>query len=283
VTELASLQRAFQRHIDRPGHAMEGAVLATARAGAARRLGVYADAYRLRLVEALAKDYPALRGLLGEAGFDRMMRAYVAARPSRHANLRWYGSDLARYLSRSRPWRRRPLLAELARFEWALGLAFDSRDAPLTTAEEVARIPPAKWPGMRLRLNPSVQLVDLRSNAPQVWRAASAGRKPPAVAMRRRPVHWLVWRKGFEPFYRALPAEEAWALCAVRRGSNFTTLAGGLRRFVGAERAAQTFAQLLRSWLAQGLLCAVEATLPSALRGRQRTSRTRTRGARAGA
>lgn len=237
---------------------MAGAVLATARAGAARRLGVYADAYRLRLVAALANDYPALRGLLGEAGFDRMMRAYIAARPSCHANLRWYGGALARYLSHSPQWRRRPLLTELARFEWALGLAFDAADAPLAAVQDAARVPADRWPEMRLRLHPSVQLLRLRSNAPLVWRAASTGRESPAAAMRRRPVHWLVWRKGHQPFYRALSREEAWALGAVAEGRCFSDLCDGLRRHVRAAHAAQRAAQLLKGWLEQGLVRAIE-------------------------
>ena len=124
------------------------------------------------------KDYPALRGLLGEIGFSRMMREFVAAQPSRHRNLRWYGGELAKFLSRSLRWRRRPLLAELAQFEWALGLAFDAADVPAVTAEEIARFPAADWPGMRLRLDPSVRLLWLRSNAPmRRWCIARCGVK----------------------------------------------------------------------------------------------------------
>jgi hypothetical protein len=258
MRDLASLQRTFQRHVYQPGRAMERAVLATPQANAARRLGVYADAYRSRLVEALGTDYPALQGLLGETGFGRMMREFVAAHPSRHPNLRWYGGELERFLARAPRWRRQPLLAELARFEWSLGLAFDAPDAPTATAKEVAGVPAADWPGMRLRLHPSVRQLWLRSNAPQVWRAASEGRKPPGTVMQLRPLSWLIWRKGLEPFYRALPPEEAWALGAVARGCDFASLCSGLRRFVGAERAAQTGSQLLRNWLTEGLVCSIE-------------------------
>ena len=259
MKDLASLQRAFQRHVYQPGQAMERAVLATPAADAARRLGIYADAYGSRLVEALGSDYPALRVLLGESGFDRMMRGFVTQNPSRHQNLRWYGGALARYLSRSPDWRRRPLLREMARFEWALGLAFDAADAAAVTAEEVALVAPADWPGLRLRLHPSVQLLRLRGNAPQVWRAAIEGHKMPHAAMRPRPVAWLIWRMGHEPFYRALPSAEAWALGAAARGRDFASLAGGLRKFVGAGQAAQSGAQLLRNWLAEGLICAIES------------------------
>lgn len=258
MKDLASLQRAFQRHVYRPGRALERAVLATPRASAARRLGVYADAYRLRLVEALGSDYPGLLGLLGETEFDRMMREFVAAHPSRQPNLRWYGEELARFLGRSPDWRGRPLLAELACFEWALGLAFDSTDAALATPQEAARVPAADWPGMHLRLHPSVQLLSLRCNAPQVWRAASAGKKPPATLMQDRPVGWLIWRKGYVPFYRVLPPEEAWALAAAAKGRSFGELCEGLRRRVGGAQAAQRAAQLLKGWLAEGLVRAIE-------------------------
>lgn len=233
MKNLESLQRAFQRHVYRPGRVMERAVLATPHANAARRLGVYADGYRSRLVEALGNDYPALKRVLGESGFDRTMRRFIAAHPSRTRNLRWYGGDLGRFLGRSSRGRRKPL-AELARFEWALGLAFDAQDAPLARAEDVARVPAADWPGMRLRLHSSVQLIWLLGNAT------------------------LVWRKGHEPFYRVLSTEEAWALGAVARGRDFAALNGGLRRFVGAGHAAQTSAQFLRNWLAEGLISGVE-------------------------
>ena len=258
MKDLASLQRAFQRHVRQPGVAMQRRIVATPRANAERRLAVYADGYRLRLIGALRTDFPALCGVLGEAGFERMARDFVAAHPSSDPNLRWYGGKLAGFLSRAPRWQRRPRLAELARFEWALGIAFDAADAPIVTADAVARVPPAAWPGMRLHLHPSVQLLHLRSNAPAAWKAIDAGREPPAAAMRTRPAGWLIWRKGDEPFYRALPPAEAWALGAVNRGREFAAVVDGLRRFVCAGNAAQTGAQLLRNWLVEELVCGLE-------------------------
>lgn len=255
MKDLASLQRAFQRHVRRPGGAMRQEILSTARAGAARRLSVYAEGYRTRLSEVLRSDYPALADLLGDAGFGKLAREYIAAHPSRFPNVRWYGAELARHLSRTPNWRRRPVLSELARFEWALGLAFDAADAPLLTGEEIAGLPPQAWPGLRLALHPSAQLLTLRGNAPTIWRAMDAGETPPAASMRDAPRTWLVWRKGYQPFYRVLPVEEAWALEAVARGRDFSAIVSGLRRIVGPQHAAQTGAQLLRNWLTEELLC----------------------------
>ncbi len=258
-------------------------MLATRRASAARRLRIYANAYRLRLAEVLGNDYPGLAARLGEERFARIVRAYIAAHPSRHTNLRWYGAGLARFLQHSSRGRDRQALAELAQFEWALGLAFDAADAPLLEVDRLAIVPPADWPALRFVLQPSVQLLVLHSNAPQVWRTARAGGRKIAMSPRRTAVSWIVWRKGFEPCYRVLEADEAWALRAVKHGRDFAQICSGLRRFAGGEHAAQRGAQLLRNWLAEGLLSAAALTSRAGSQGRRRTSRTRRRGARAGA
>ena len=258
MKELAALQRAFQRHVYRPARAMEQAVLATSRASAARRLSIYADGYHSRLVGALANDYPALQALLGEDNFNTLMREFVAAHPSRFANLRWYGGGLARFLARSPRWRMRPLLRELAAFEWALGLAFDAENAPWLEVEQVARIPAEDWPDMRFALHPSAQRVDLRSNAPRIWQWAEDGGPKPKTRLLHAPAAWLIWRKGQTPFYRVLATDEAWALAAIGRGRSFGTVCNGLRKFVGDAGAARRGAQLLRNWITEELLCAAD-------------------------
>lgn len=254
MSELRGLQRAFQRHVYRPGRAMERAVVSTPRAGAARRLSVYVHAYGARLAEALGNDYEALRAVLGEKAFEKIILEFVAAEPSRHPNLRWYGGELAAFLARSPRTRARPLLAELAAFEWALGLAFDAAGAPVRTIAEVGATPAEAWPAMRFRLHPSVQRLALRSNAPAVWRAARDGKRLPHASLKRSPAAWLVWRKGLMPRYRRLPGDEAWALDAASRGRNFGAICAGLARVAGAEGAAQRGAQLLKTWLRDGLI-----------------------------
>jgi len=258
VSALLELQREFQRHVLRPGRRMQRRVVSTPRAGAAVRLAVYANGYRARLAEVLGNDFEALRTLLGAPAFDTAARAFIAARPSKFANLRWYGGELAGFLSRSPRWRRRPVLAELAAFEWALGLAFDALDAETVSVEAVARLPAAAWPSMTLRLHPSVRLIALRSNAPDIWRAARDARPLPRASRRARPLAWLVWRKQLTPFYRALAADEAWALDAVSNGRSFGVLCDGLRRHVGDAFAAPRAAALLKGWLAEGLVCAID-------------------------
>ena len=142
----------------------------------------------------------------------------------------------------------------MAAFEWALGLAFDSADAPVLDADAVARVPAQDWPEMRFRLHPSAQRLELRSDAPQVWRRLQRRGTMAPARLRRAPVAWLVWRKGWEPFYREMDEHEAWAIGALGRGRSFAAICNGLRRFAGDAGAAQRGAQLLRNWISEELI-----------------------------
>ncbi len=257
---LAELQREFHRHVVRPGRSMPKRVVSTATASAVRRLGIYVHAYSARLVEALASDFEALQKLLGDAQFGSLMRDFIAARPSRHANVRWYGAELAAFARRSQRWSRRPVLAELADFEWALGLVFDAADAGTVSVEDVARVPAQAWRQLRFELHPSVRRLRLSTNAPALWQAVRKGKALPRVARARAPVDWLLWRRKLTPLYRSISADEAWAIDAIVRGRSFAALCSGLRRFVGEENAAPRAAQLLKTWVGDALIATTRVT-----------------------
>ena len=93
------------------------------------QINVYADAYVLRLSEALRCNYPALHQALGDADFETMAQAYIDRHPSAHASIRWYGAALASFLREAQPWCAVPVLSELAEFEWAIRHTIDAADA----------------------------------------------------------------------------------------------------------------------------------------------------------
>ena len=122
---LGDLQRAFQDFVLARSDSFQAAVRDTSKARRGTLLDVYRDGYALRLIEALTTDYPGLMAMAGPADFDHMARAYIANHPSRHPSIRWYGKDVADFLGATPPYSRTPAAAEMARFEWALGEAFE--------------------------------------------------------------------------------------------------------------------------------------------------------------
>ncbi len=258
MTRLQALQRDIQRYVMWPDapRTLGGLrhVMDAGRVSAPDRLGIYANGYQLRLIEALQTDYPVVLALAGERTFDTLARSYIAAHASRHPNLRWYGGGFAAHLRKTAA--RRPVLCDMAQFEWAVGLAFDAADAPVIVVEDLARVSPELWPGLGFTLHPAVQRFALQCNAPALWAAVTEGhtlRARKAAA----PQTWAVWRREQTPRYRALPSDEAWALGAVARGRNFAQLCAGLCRWVPQDHAPLRAATLLKTWVAEGMISTI--------------------------
>jgi hypothetical protein len=254
MRELAELHHEFQSYV------LRGEPGVIARIGGAegidprRRLRIYFDAYRLRLIETLAADYEALQALLGSEQFSDACRSYVEETPSVFRNVRWYGAGLAEFLRTTTPWAQQPAVHELALFEWILTLTFDAADHACLRFEELAGLPPSVWPEMSFVLHPSVHLIALRSNAPALRKASDAGEPLPRPTLVDTAIPWLLWRKELTPRFRSLSEPESWALTAIKDGATFAVLCEGLCRWFTAEQAPSEAAALLRRWVDDELM-----------------------------
>jgi len=258
MTLLGSQQR-LQDYLLRAGGAAEDLVLADARAGAATRLGVYADAYRLRLLEVLGNDYPTLRAVSGTEQFEHIGRSYIEAHPSDTPSVRWFGRHLPGFLAQLPGLERHELLAELAAFEWAKAAVFDAPEAPALELAAVAAVPPESWPEMRLLTQPSLRRLDLRWNAPALFQAQEAQQKLPAPERGDEPIHWLLWRDaGLDIRWRSLAEDEAAAFDAMLGSASFGEICERLCEWVEAEQAAMHAAGLLKRWIVDGLVVELE-------------------------
>ena len=216
------------------------------------RLAIYRDAYRLRLIEVLGNDYDVLHAYLGDELFDTLAGDYVTAHPSTFRNVRWFGGKLAEFLEATPRFAEHPELAELARFEWSLGQAFDSPDENPVQFEEVAAVPPESWSDLRFRPHPSLRRLDLSTNAVAIWKEIGNEADPPAPETFTKPVGWAIWRKQHSPFFRSLEDDEAWALNALLSQASFGEICAGLCEWVVEEEAAARAAGLLRGWVEEG-------------------------------
>jgi hypothetical protein len=236
------------------GDEFDDEIVATERVGAKQRIGIYADAYRLRLIECLQDSYSALHTLLGDEEFDRLCRGYIDAHTPHHYSVRWYGDRLADYLGDTAPYCEHPCLAELADFEWKLTEAFDEREVAPVTVEDMAAIPLDQWPRLTFTLHPSLQRLELAWNVATMRSATDAERDPPAPQRGDQPVPWIIWRKQLRQFYRSLAADEAWMLDQAQGGDDFATLCDGLCQWKDESEVAVHAAALLKQWITDGLI-----------------------------
>lgn len=259
--KLLNLQTEFQDHLIRPERtAILQHIAGTAQADAETRLGIYAEAYRLRLIEALDTDFPVLHALLGDDEFERMARAYIDAHPSRHFSIRWFGQHLSDFLRATPPYREHPAVGEMAAFEWTMTLAFDAADDPLLALDAMAAVPPASWPDLRFTAHASLHRLDLSWNVPAVWKAHAAGEDVHAPEKNPHPIAWVLWRQDLTTYFRSLEVDEAWALDALIAGQPFADLCQGLCEWIDAQHVAAHAAGLLKNWIGDGMIAAVKTS-----------------------
>ena len=99
MSQLAQLQADFQAYLlDDARNTAFKAIVDDQKVGATKRLKIYHDAYRLRIIEALANAYPMLKAYLGDELFENTARSYLTKTPSVYPNLRWYGAQMAEHL-----------------------------------------------------------------------------------------------------------------------------------------------------------------------------------------
>jgi hypothetical protein len=257
MSRLEHIQTDFQSFLLRGDAAVEAHVVGTRRVPIATRLGIYGDGYCARLCEALQANFPVLTQLLGEGDFETLATAYVRAHESPFFSIRYYGNALAEFLATEAHYAGAPVLAELARWEWAMTEVFDAADAAPLGPGELARVTPDEWADLRFDWHPSVRRLELAWNAPQIWKAVGADAEPPEVTLESNPVQWLLWRHELRSYFRSLQTEEALVLDAARQGESFGGVCTLLSGIFGDAAAPPRAASFLRGWVDSGLLTAL--------------------------
>jgi len=227
-----------------------------ARLSAVERLDVYANAYFFRILEVLAKDYPAIEAAIGHDRFHDLVTAYLAAHPPTRFSIRYAGEGLADFIADHAdaaavrdefPW-----AENLAALEWAIVDAFDAEDAPHLTRDDLARIPPDRWGGLRFALDPSVRV--LRTGWPVNRLREASDREVPLPSVEREDTAILVRRRDERVFHRALDPLDADCLERIFDGATFGSVCERIALDVGeSETPARAFS-LLTAWIESGLL-----------------------------
>jgi hypothetical protein len=167
-----------------------------------------------RLTEFLADDYGKLRLYMGESVFNAMGRHCLAAHDIEAPKVRTFSRHLPDFLGLTKPFSRSPELSDLARLEKAFHAALNAPEAPVLERTAYA----GQHGKFHIDLHPSVQRLQLRTNATSIWAALTADEQPPPPERLDEPQELLVWRQGTTPRFRMLGREEALALDEAGRG-----------------------------------------------------------------
>ncbi|MBU3077858.1 HvfC/BufC N-terminal domain-containing protein [Sphingomonas quercus] len=212
-------------------------------------LAVYLNTYRAQLMACLSDSYPMLVAWLGEAAFAAAAATHIDGSPPHGWTLDAYALDFPVTLDGLYP--EDPEVAELARLECGLGLAFVGPDA---AAVDPSRLGNVDWEAAALHLAPTFRLLPATTNAAAIWSALAAGERPPPAERLPQAASIAIWRQGFTPLFRTLEAEEGEALALIRAGHGFGALCAALVERLGEEHGPARAGAFLGRWLGDGLI-----------------------------
>lgn len=249
---LSELQDAFQRAIMLGDDAVLHNLLDNSRTDRNVLFGVYRHAYVSRLVEVVRNDHPFLHRYLADKKFDELARSYVAARPSRSQNARWFSHGLPEFIEEAYP--NAIHIAELAGLERALSDAFDAPDVPPLEMADLAAVPVESWADLILEPHPSARHLAFKTNAHALWLALKNDETPPPVESYPVAENILTWRDGSTPKVRRMSGEEAMMWKEAINSVPFGALCELVSIYDDPETAPLRAAQHLQTWITSGLL-----------------------------
>lgn len=250
ITSPNGIEEGLAAEYDLPARGLDAIIVGDARVGAVERVGIYADMYFYRLLDALKEDFPATLKILGDVNFHNLITGYLVAYPPNQPSITDASRHLSAFAATSEWIRQFPYLADLIRLERALVEVFLGPDATPLNVEHLRGAAVSEWVSLRLGLHPAVQLVDSQWRVDELLHAID---RNVAVGPATRGSHTIiVWRSDCVR-YRALDDSERNALAAICAGEEFIVacdrIASSCHR-LGSEKLTE----MLFRWVADGIL-----------------------------
>ena len=244
---LPDLQAAFAAHIVGDDRADLIASVAGDSIPAAARLRVYRHHVFHSLARALSATFPTVQALVGEEFFRGLARAFVATTPPSQPVLAEYGAAFATFIGGYAPAAGLPYLADIARLDWALNVAFHSPIGPSLGASDLAAIPVEQLPEKSVVLAPGAVVVRSRYPIDRIWAAAQPGAPEETIELVSGETCLLVLRRADDAGFVLLSAGEAAFLEGLAAGRSLEVATTGALSAEPAFDLSTAFARLLAS------------------------------------
>ena len=252
MTSLKELQESFQRGILAGDDTILSEIKDSPKEKRKVLFGVYRNAYVARLAEVLADDYEQVRAYLGDAGFAKLAKSYIAAHPSDWRSARDFGRHVPDFLKADPDLAAHAEVAEIAALEKALANAFDGQEAEPLSLAALAEVAPELWTKLVFTPHPTALRITFATNA-DIWSALRDESAPPPPRRLPEPHAILVWRQDVTARFKPLGPEEAMMWDEAAAGTRFGVLCE-MATYGGEDGADFRAASYLKDWVDMGSL-----------------------------
>ena len=213
------------------------------------RIGIYANAYHLRLVESLSLDFEVTARAVREEMMGSLVYEYLQKFPSRYRTINEVGRYFPKFLKKHQIARHLPFLPDVAEMErLMLESHFADDSTPLSETDIAAMAP--RMETHVLHLDPAVRLMASHWNIHQVWERREANDKKFFQLPPKERTHLMIWRQGGMPQLQIVEGPAYKLLHLIRRGLKFGRILDDMKQVPNLETRLQTWFQ---DWMKKGL------------------------------
>ena len=242
---LRDLQAAFSAYLkgeDRRD--LADAVVADTIAASAR-LRIHRHHVAESLATALGATFSTVQTIVGDEFFRAMAGTFVVQDLPRQPVMAEYGAGFPAFVGGYGPATSLPYLADMARLDWALNMAFHAPLEGRLTAPDLAGLPAERLLGQKLALAAGSTLVWSPYPVDRIWQASRPGATVGAVSLEEGPAAVIVLRRPEEATFVSLSLSEAAFMRALDGGASLEEGAEAAFSVDPAFDLAASFARLL--------------------------------------
>ncbi|MDX2113016.1 MAG: DUF692 family protein [Alphaproteobacteria bacterium] len=213
------------------------------------QLGVYVNAYRWRLFDVVAEDYPVLKVYLGSERFESLINDFITVVPS-------IFFSVARYATRLPAFQQTHtgsdiFSSELCALETAIAQLADAPETEVLTPEDLTGMTPEALMQSQLCVRKAMQLFAFNHPVNDYYKAVREETQLPAIT--KQPSFLAVFRHEDVVWRMDLEQQEYKLLSALCAGSTVGEALSAVD-----ESAAANISQYFSRWMRNGLLSKCE-------------------------
>ncbi|SEP40284.1 Putative DNA-binding domain-containing protein [Rhodospirillales bacterium URHD0017] len=245
LRSLRDTQAAFAAHL--AGH--DRLDLVAAIAGdprtALQRLQLHRHHVASSIGAALAATFPTVAAVVGQECFGLLARDFTACTSLADPVLSRYGEHFHRFVAAKQDMHGLSYLADVARLDWALNVAFHAPNEPRLSDADLATWPQEYLPKLSFRLPAGSSLVESAWPIDLIWQASQPGTPVDRVDLAAGPARLVVFRRCEDAAFAVLAPGEAVFIKCLSRGNPLATAAQHAAQAQSDFDLATTFGRML--------------------------------------
>lgn len=245
LRSLRDTQAAFAAHLAGRGQPDLLAAIAGDSRTIQQRLQLHRHHVARSIGAALAATFPTVEAVVGQEFFGLLSHDFIARNPLEDPVLSRYGEHFPQFVAETQQRHGLPYLADVARLDWALNVAFHAPLGPRLSAAELAAWPAESLPDLSLRLPAGSSLIESAWPLDLIWQASQPGSSVDTVDLAAGLACLLVFRRREDAAFAVLDPGEAAFVKDLSRGNLLAVALQRASQVATDFDMAATFGRLL--------------------------------------